>query len=225
MTLIGNRILVYYDEILMIDATDNNFDSRAPYLSGGISVDWWTGSLPYTITVDAISVDSLPTYDSSGVLTSSAFDGGDNVQWQTISWDAETGSGTNVCIRTRTADLADQLAGATWSGCYGNSIGSAVMDPDRRWIQYQAELNTSDPSATPYIDEIRLSYLSGMPGGSGPVISSLLPVSVTAGGTAFTLTVNGSGFSPDSVVRWNGLDRTTTYISQRRTSSHLVQRA
>jgi hypothetical protein len=56
MTFIGSRILVYYDGVLNIDVTDNNFDSRAPYLSGGISVDWFMGSLPYTITVDDISV-------------------------------------------------------------------------------------------------------------------------------------------------------------------------
>ena len=62
MTFIGNRILVYYDGVLKIDVTDNNYDSRAPYLSGGISVDWWTGSLPYTIVVDDISV-----FDSAGI--------------------------------------------------------------------------------------------------------------------------------------------------------------
>ena len=56
MTFTGNRIQVYYDGELLIDITDNNFDSRAPYLSGGISADWWTWSLPYTITIDDISV-------------------------------------------------------------------------------------------------------------------------------------------------------------------------
>ncbi len=56
MNLIGSRILVYYDGTLRMDVTDTNYDSRAPYLSGGISADWWTGSLPYTITVDDISV-------------------------------------------------------------------------------------------------------------------------------------------------------------------------
>ncbi len=35
----GSRIQVYYDGTLKIDVTDNNFDSRAAYLSGGISAD------------------------------------------------------------------------------------------------------------------------------------------------------------------------------------------
>ncbi len=55
MTFQGKRILVYYDGVLKIDMTDNNFDSRAPYLSGGISVDLWTDSNSYTVLVDDIS--------------------------------------------------------------------------------------------------------------------------------------------------------------------------
>lgn len=46
-----------------------------------------------------------------------------------------------------------------------------------------------------------------------PTISSLTPSSALAGGAAFTLTVNGSGFLSSSVVQWNGNSRTTTYIS------------
>jgi hypothetical protein len=50
-------------------------------------------------------------------------------------------------------------------------------------------------------------------GGSGPTLSSLSPSSVTAGSPAFTLTANGSGFVTGSVVRWNGQDRPTTFVS------------
>jgi hypothetical protein len=50
-----------------------------------------------------------------------------------------------------------------------------------------------------------------------PAITGLSPSSTTAGGTAFTLTVNGSGFVPavfsgGSVVQWNGAPRPTTYV-------------
>lgn len=43
----------------------------------------------------------------------------------------------------------------------------------------------------------------------GPVILSLSPSSVTAGGSAFKLTVTGTGLTSTSVVRWNGSSRTT----------------
>jgi subtilisin len=46
-----------------------------------------------------------------------------------------------------------------------------------------------------------------------PVATSLSPSLVNAGSAAFNLTVNGSNFVPSSVVRWNGADRTTTYVS------------
>ena len=47
-----------------------------------------------------------------------------------------------------------------------------------------------------------------------PVITSLNPASIAAGGPAFTLTVNGSGFASDAVVQWNGSALTgTTFVS------------
>ncbi len=46
-----------------------------------------------------------------------------------------------------------------------------------------------------------------------PTITTLSPNAVTAGGTAFTLTVNGSGFVNGSTVQWNGSPRTTTFGS------------
>jgi hypothetical protein len=46
-----------------------------------------------------------------------------------------------------------------------------------------------------------------------PAISSISPSSATAGGAAFTLTVNGSGFVTGSVVNWNGSARATTFAS------------
>jgi hypothetical protein len=46
-----------------------------------------------------------------------------------------------------------------------------------------------------------------------PVLESITPDSVNAGSGAFTLTVRGSGFVPSSVVRWNGANRTTSFVS------------
>ena len=46
-----------------------------------------------------------------------------------------------------------------------------------------------------------------------PTVTSLSPNSATAGGAAFTLTVNGSNFVSGATVRWNGAARTTTFVS------------
>ncbi|MCX6693029.1 MAG: IPT/TIG domain-containing protein [Methanomicrobiales archaeon] len=46
-----------------------------------------------------------------------------------------------------------------------------------------------------------------------PAITSISPSSATAGGPEFTLTVQGVNFLTDNKVQWNGVDRTTTYVS------------
>lgn len=50
--------------------------------------------------------------------------------------------------------------------------------------------------------------------GTVPTITQLNPDSATAGGAAFTLTVNGSNFGTKAVVNWNGTaQNATTYVS------------
>lgn len=44
-------------------------------------------------------------------------------------------------------------------------------------------------------------------------LSSISPTTIASGGSDFTLTVNGSNFVNGDVVRWNGTDRPTTFVS------------
>ena len=46
-----------------------------------------------------------------------------------------------------------------------------------------------------------------------PVLVSLDPTSVNQGSGAFLLTVTGDQFVPTSTIRWNGLDRSTTFVN------------
>lgn len=55
-----------------------------------------------------------------------------------------------------------------------------------------------------------------------PIISNITPSVKTAGDTAFTLTVNGSNFVQGSVVRFDGLDRSTTYVSANRLTAFIT---
>jgi hypothetical protein len=45
------------------------------------------------------------------------------------------------------------------------------------------------------------------------MLTSLNPSSATSGGAAFTLTINGMNFTPDSTMMWNATRLTTIYIS------------
>jgi len=49
--------------------------------------------------------------------------------------------------------------------------------------------------------------------GSVPTISQLSPNSATAGGAAFTMTVNGTNYGTKAVVNWNGAAQPTTYVT------------
>jgi hypothetical protein len=53
---------------------------------------------------------------------------------------------------------------------------------------------------------------SGGGGGGALHIDTLVPNSATAGGPAFTLTVNGTGFTANSVVYWNTTTRPTHFV-------------
>src|SRR5690606_18060440 len=46
-----------------------------------------------------------------------------------------------------------------------------------------------------------------------PVVTGVSPSSVVSGSGGFTLTVSGSEFVPGAVVRVNGANRATTYVS------------
>jgi hypothetical protein len=55
-----------------------------------------------------------------------------------------------------------------------------------------------------------------------PTTTSINPNSKTVGDVGFTITVNGTNFIPSSVVKFNGLTRTTTYISSTRVTSSIL---
>ncbi|PYV15051.1 MAG: hypothetical protein DMG07_10650, partial [Acidobacteria bacterium] len=74
----------------------------------------------------------------------------------------------------------------------GTTVGVTVVNPPPGGGSTTASFNSNSPT---------------------PTISSLSPASTLVGGSQFTLTVNGTNFVSNSVVRWNGSDRTTTFVS------------
>jgi outer membrane protein assembly factor BamB len=58
--------------------------------------------------------------------------------------------------------------------------------------------------------QIPITYTVTLP---GPTITSAQPDEAFTGQAGFTLTVTGSGFTPESVIEFNGSPRTTTYVS------------
>jgi len=54
------------------------------------------------------------------------------------------------------------------------------------------------------------NYNSGANNGTMPAIAQLSPSSATAGGQAFTLTVNGSNFASNAMINWSGASQAST---------------
>ncbi len=72
---------------------------------------------------------------------------------------------------------------------------------------------------------IALSALTGVATAQNPVPlinQPLRPDAKPPGGTAFTLTVNGTGFVSTSVVRWNGSPRATNFVSESKLSANIL---
>ena len=140
-----------------------------------------------------------------------------------------TVSATSVQAGTSvTATLVDGLGGATdWLAL------AAAAAPDSSYVQYiyvgagtvtRTWTVTMPSTAGTY--EFRLFLNNGYVRGATspavtvtagpnptPVVTSTSPTSSIVGGGAFTLTVAGTGFVSGSVVRWNGSDRATTFVS------------
>jgi trimeric autotransporter adhesin len=88
--------------------------------------------------------------------------------------------------------------------------------------QLQLKLQSGDLTT---VGSAQISVVNSGPGGGTatpvlitivypvPSISSLNPTAIVAGSQAFTLTVNGAGFAPSSVVQYNGVTRPTAYIN------------
>ncbi len=72
-----------------------------------------------------------------------------------------------------------------------------------------------DKTGTGRVDAQAAVLASGGGGGGNPlpVLTGISPSSAAAGSLGFTLTASGSGFINGSVVRWNGADRPTSFVS------------
>lgn len=94
-------------------------------------------------------------------------------------------------------------------------------------VQSSAQLTVVVPAAdTAKAGSLSITLVNPGPGGGEstaalltinnppPAATALSPDNATVGDGPVTVSVNGTGFIADSVVRWNGADRPTTYISR-----------
>jgi PKD repeat protein len=182
--------------------------SKAKFGNDGTSLIFLGPSSDFVTEPNVIAWATSWT-DSSGSIIESDIEFNPKWQWTTGT---ATGDQMNVQAITlhemghwlRLTDLYGLLPQFGYSG-YPSDIGKIMLgiNDANYGNQNQIALHSSD------ILGIRWIY----PSTSNPVpkITSLTPSSVTVGSPDLILSISGSNFLSSSVIRWNGMDRTTTY--------------
>jgi hypothetical protein len=104
------------------------------------------------------------------------------------------------------------------NGSDPNSVIAVASFPDSWWLGSGTYTDSLTFSVS--TDEQGLDQIKGSPVQvpvtytvSGPAITSVAPMSVVAGGPAFTLTVTGTGFDPTASLIFNNVTLPTTFVS------------
>ncbi|MCB0611464.1 MAG: family 16 glycosylhydrolase, partial [Lewinella sp.] len=122
----------------------------------------------------ALSVDwvRIGPYAASGSFTSRVFDAGTQKTWDAAAWSADLPANTGVSIFTRNGDTP--TPDGTWTtfsqvAASGNPAGGTS-----RYIQYRADLSTTDPASTPVFRSMAIECLEPVEDLTPPVISNIV---------------------------------------------------
>jgi len=174
--------------------TGSTASAKAVDLNGDGKIDLvLTGSSAVTVLLNTFT--SCATVSLTSLSPSSAFAGGPAFNLTVTGTGFVSGSRVNWngSARNTTFVSSTQLTGAIPA----SDIASAGT----------AQVTVSNPDGS---TSGQLTFTINNP---APTITSLNPASATAGGAAFTLTINGSNFVSASTVKWNGSARSTAFIS------------
>ena len=150
-------------------------------------------NLTYTITASNAGPDT-----ALGVTVTDVLPAGVTYVSVTQSQGAYSGTATVTCN-----------LGAINSGA--NATVSLVVRPTAAGtVSDTATVATTSTDSVPGNNSITVGTTVNNP---VPAVTSLSPSTASAGGGAFTLTVNGSNLANGAEVRWNGVARATTYGS------------
>jgi uncharacterized protein (TIGR03437 family) len=162
----------------------------SPAPGGGTS-----GAQPFTITppnpVPTISSLSPSTAAEGGPAFTLTVNGTGFVNSSVVRWD---GSNRQTAFVNNTRVTAQILA--------SDIVGTG-----------QASVTVFNPTPGGGVSNVATFTITGSGSNPLPAAASLKPAVVAAGGTGFTLTVNGSNFVSGSTVRINGSSRATNIVS------------
>ena len=181
--------------------TTYHWQVRAINRGGSTEADgaaWWSFITPAVVSEPAAfgkisPLDAATNIPQAPTLTWASSMGADDYEYCIDTSDNDTCDATWVFVDGETTAALDNLVFDTtyyWHVRANNSGGTTYADDNGWWV-----------------------FSTEAPANPIPTITSISPNNATSGGSAFTLTVNGTNFVNSSKVRWNGSDRTTTYVN------------
>ena len=135
-----------------------------------------------TVRVDWLR---LSPYASTGTFTSRVLGDGSQRAWGDLTADVATPAGTSVALSVRTGDTP--TPDGTWTDWQSLPGTGGNVGATSAYLQYRAELATTDDSATPELRDVEVEYqLTGPPPPTG-----LFSDDFESGNLAAWTTVNG----------------------------------
>ena len=123
----------------------------------------------FNIALPELSVDwiRMSPYSGAGTFESRVFDAGvgQSADWGALNWNTSTPAGTSVTLSVRTGNTA--TPDATWSAFSPIASSGGDVPGSSRYLQYRAQLSTTDPVATPTLSDVSVAY-STASGGTAP---------------------------------------------------------
>lgn len=103
------------------------------------------------------------TYPTNGTFTSQAFDTQMTAPvYGTLSWNADTPSGTSLKFKVRTGSSQNMSDAADWSAVTNMTTAGAITAASKRFVQFQAILNPDTSGwSTPRLKDVTLRWAGG----------------------------------------------------------------
>ena len=118
-----------------LNVAASDFNSGGP----GLSVDWL----------------HLSPYPAAGTFLSRVFDAGQAADWGALSWNANAPPGTlQISVRTGDTPTPD----GSWSAFTPINTSGGDIPGNSRYVQYRAQLGSSDPNQTPTLSDVSIAY-------------------------------------------------------------------
>jgi hypothetical protein len=184
----GGRIKVFYESLSdgtasysVAGGSNGGPSSQAPAAQDGQAGTTYKGAISY--------VSSLP-YLSSGTLASQVLNTlTASSTWDELSWNEILPANTDITFEVRASNTPFAAGAGTPSWTDLSPADSPVTTglPSGQYMQWRATLSTTDTSQTPVLQDVTITYTTGMPSGGSDSDTYYPDEDVTVSGTGFPL--------------------------------------